>query len=90
MQSDVRERKCDSYSGQHSKVVTAFAKLPRFLFVQVNRCDVEKVIRKKLNTLVRVPNSLSVKNHVSDDVMMPVLWLLEIRQYSFFLLRGDI
>jgi hypothetical protein len=36
IQSDVWERKCDSCSGQHSKVVTAFTKLPRFLFVQVN------------------------------------------------------
>jgi hypothetical protein len=43
----------------------------------VNRCDVENAIRKKLNTLVRVSISLSVKNHVSDDVMMPVLWLPE-------------
>jgi ubiquitin C-terminal hydrolase len=77
MQSDVRERKCDSCSGQHSKVVTAFTKLPRFMFLQVNRYTVEKGIPKKLNTLVGVPISISVKNHVSDDVIMPVLRLPE-------------
>jgi ubiquitin C-terminal hydrolase len=71
----VTERKCDGCGGQHSNVVTAFTKLPRFLFLQVNRCDFQNAIHEKLNALVRVPITLSVKNHVSDDVMMPVPWL---------------
>jgi ubiquitin C-terminal hydrolase len=75
MQSDVRELKCGRCSGQHSKVVTTFTKLPRFLLVQVKRYTVQMSITEKLTSLVRVPISLSVKNYVSDDVIMPALWL---------------
>lgn len=49
----------------------------RFLFVQVKRYTVQMAIPEKLTSLVRVPISLSVKNYVSDDVMMPALWLPE-------------
>jgi ubiquitin C-terminal hydrolase len=77
MQSDIRELNCGRCSGQHSKVVTAFTKLSRFLLVQVKRYTVQMAITKKLTSLVRVPISLSVKNYVSDDVMMPAQWLPE-------------
>ncbi|PNF34732.1 hypothetical protein B7P43_G05456 [Cryptotermes secundus] len=77
MQSDVRELKCGRCSGQHSKVVTAFTKLPRFLLVQVKRYVVQMAIPEKLTSLVRVPIILSVKNCVSDDVIMPAFWLPE-------------
>lgn len=49
----------------------------RFLLVQVKRYAVQMAIPEKLTSLVRVPISLSVKNCVSDDVIMPASWLPE-------------
>jgi hypothetical protein len=49
----------------------------RFLLVQVKRYTVQTAITEKLTSLVRVPISLSVKNCVSDDVVMPASWLPE-------------
>ncbi|KDR18892.1 ubiquitin carboxyl-terminal hydrolase 37-like isoform X2 [Zootermopsis nevadensis] len=75
MQPDVRELKCDRCDGQRSKVETAFTKLPRFLLVQVKRYAVQTAVAEKVTSSLRVPISLSVKNYVMDDVVMPAPWL---------------
>jgi ubiquitin C-terminal hydrolase len=74
MQSDIRELKCGKCSGQRSKVETVFARLPRFLLVQVKRYTVQTAVTEKLRSLLRVPISLSLKNCVADNVVMPVPW----------------
>ncbi|XP_069687938.1 ubiquitin carboxyl-terminal hydrolase 37-like isoform X2 [Periplaneta americana] len=75
MQPDVRELKCSKCSGQRCRVETAFDKLPRFLLVQVKRYAVQTAIAEKLTNSLRVPINLSVKNFVTDDVVMPAPWL---------------
>ncbi|KAJ4427961.1 hypothetical protein ANN_23974, partial [Periplaneta americana] len=75
MQPDVRELKCSKCSGQRCRVETAFDKLPRFLLVQVKRYAVQTAIAEKLTSSLRVPINLSVKNFVTDDVVMPAPWL---------------
>jgi len=75
MQSDIRDLKCGKCSGQRSKVETVFARLPRFLLVQVKRYTVQTAVTEKLRSLLRVPISLSLKNCVADNVVMPVPWL---------------
>jgi hypothetical protein len=45
--------------------------------VQVKRYAVQMAVPEKLTSLVQVPISLSIKNCVSDDVVMPVPWLPE-------------
>jgi len=47
----------------------------RFLLVQVKRYAIQTAIAEKVTSLLRVPISLSVKNFVADDVVMPVPWL---------------
>lgn len=74
MQSDIRELKCGKCGGQHSKVETVFARLPRFLLVQVKRYAVQTAVTEKLRSLLRVPITLSLKNCVADNVVMPVPW----------------
>lgn len=47
----------------------------RFLLVQVKRYTVQTAVTEKLRSLLRVPISLSLKNCVADDVVMPLPWL---------------
>jgi hypothetical protein len=47
----------------------------RFLLVQVKRYTVQTAVTEKLRSLLRVPITLSVKNCVADNVVMPVPWL---------------
>lgn len=47
----------------------------RFLLVQVKRYTIQTAVTEKLRSLLRVPISLSLKNCVADNVVMPVPWL---------------
>jgi hypothetical protein len=47
----------------------------RFLLLQVKRYAVQTAVAEKVTSSLRVPISLSVKNYITDDVVMPAPWL---------------
>lgn len=61
----------------------------RFLLVQVKRYAVQTAVAEKVTSSLRVPISLSVKNYVMDDVVMPAPWLPHRLSAASFQTQSD-